>query len=62
MRALSVGNSSWVFEYEISNDRTNSLVATAKTVQVAYDYSSGHSIPIPVEIKEKLMREIEESK
>ena len=62
MRTLSVGNSSWVYEYEITNNKTNSLVATAKTIQVAYDYSSGHSIPIPVEIKEKLLREIEESK
>ena len=62
MRTISVGNSSWVYEYEITNDKTSTIVATGKTVQVAYDYTSGHSIPIPVEIKKRLLLEVEQSK
>ncbi len=34
LRTASVGNSSWVYEYEILNENENRLVAVGKTVQV----------------------------
>ena len=58
LRTASVGNSSWVYEYEVMNETKNKLVATGKTVQVAYDYKTEKSIPIPNEFKEKLLQEI----
>jgi len=62
MRTTAVGNSSWVYEYEITNEKSQRVVATGRTVQVAYDYGKGASIPIPEEVREKLLKEIEETK
>lgn len=59
IRTSSVGNTSWIYEYEIQNERENRLVATGKTVQVAFDYTQGKPIPIPSEIRAKLQQEVE---
>lgn len=62
LRTASVGNSSWVYDYEIFNETKNRLVAIGKTVQVAYDYKMDKSIPIPNEFREKLLQEIASQK
>lgn len=62
MRTASIGNTSWVYEYEIVNEKEKSLVATGKTVQVAYDYKERTPIQIPPAIRERLLREIEQTK
>ena len=61
VRPSSMGNSSFVYEYEITNQDRN-MVATGKTVQVAYDYSKGTSIPIPEPARTVLRKQIEETK
>ena len=49
-----VGRSSYTLEYEVLHARTRQLVATARTVQVMYDYTAGRSFPIPDHIRVKL--------
>lgn len=59
IRVSSVGNSSWVYEYLVLNVQDKRTLATGKTVQVFYDYAQAKSVPIPLELKEKLLKEIE---
>lgn len=40
------GRTSFVFEYEIV-DQNGRLIATAKTIQVFYDYKTGTPVPVP---------------
>jgi acyl-CoA thioester hydrolase len=61
VRTAAVGNSSFTYEYQIT-DQEGKLVATGKTVQVAYDYSTGSSVPIPERARNVLLRQIEETK
>ena len=61
LRTASVGNSSWVYEYEVFNETKSRVVASGKTVQVAYDYETEKSIPIPNEFREKLLEEMASS-
>lgn len=46
VRVSEMRNSSFVFEYRIEGE-DGRLVATARTVQVCYDYAAGRSVPIP---------------
>jgi acyl-CoA thioester hydrolase len=64
VRPEAIGKSSWTYEYEIEQkDKAQSkVVAKGKTVQVAYDYKSRKSIPIPRRIRAVLVRQIEETK
>ena len=39
------------FHYRIVEARNDRLVAEGDTVQVAYDYAAGRSMPIPAEIR-----------
>jgi acyl-CoA thioester hydrolase len=61
VRVASVGNSSWVYEYEVTNVKEKRMVAVGKTVQVAYDYANGKSMPIPEAFKKKLIEEMKSS-
>lgn len=61
LKTASVGNTSWVTEYEIYKEDDERLIATGKTVQVAFDFKEGKPIPIPQEVKEKLAQEVEKS-
>jgi acyl-CoA thioester hydrolase len=61
VRPISIGNSSFVYEYEITNQEAKQ-VATGKTVQVAYDYSKNTSVQIPESAREILLKQIEEAK
>ena len=54
LRVSAVGKSSFTFEYEIVNARTRVVVATARTVQVMYDYQAGRSVPVPDDIRARL--------
>ena len=45
-RVSEMRNSSFVFEYRLAGG-DGRLVATARTVQVCYDYQAQHPIPIP---------------
>lgn len=61
MRTSSLGNSSWTYEYEIVNEKENRLIALGKTVQVAYDYKKGVPIPLTPDLRNRLLKEIEQT-
>ena len=48
-----IGRSSFRYEYEIVDDQGRT-VATAKTVQVMYDYKTEKPVPIPEDIRQLL--------
>ena len=62
IRITSVGNTSWVYEYLVLNVQDKRTHATGKTVQVFYDYEQKKSMPIPQELREKLLRDMASSK
>lgn len=49
----AVGRTSFTYDYEIV-DPPNRIVATAKTVQVMFDYGAARPVPIPDDIRAKL--------
>ena len=49
----AVGRTSFTYEYEIVDGR-NRVVATARTVQVLFDYREAKPVPIPDGIRAKL--------
>jgi acyl-CoA thioester hydrolase len=49
----AIGRSSFTMEYEI-RDREGRLLVTARSVQVAYDYSAGKSVPVPDPIRARI--------
>ena len=55
IRTTSIGNSSFVWDYEIVNATTSELFAYGKTIQVYYDYKSQKSLPVPPDVRVKLM-------
>ncbi|MCS7179579.1 MAG: thioesterase family protein [Anaerolineae bacterium] len=46
VRVSEMRRSSFVLEYRMEGN-DGRLVATARTVQVCYDYAAGHPVPIP---------------
>jgi acyl-CoA thioester hydrolase len=50
----AVGRTSFTLEYELLNARTRQVVATARTVQVMYDYEAGKPVPISDELRARL--------
>ena len=53
MSVPRIGTKSWEFDYVV-RDRKGTLFATAKTVQVAYDYKAGRSVEVPPALRAKL--------
>ena len=53
------GRSSATYEYEVAQTSNGEIVATAKTVQVWFDYDKGVSVPISEELKQKLRQPID---
>ena len=49
-----IGRSSFTLEYEILRRPDDRIMATARTVIVAYDYTAGKSIPIPDDLRARL--------
>jgi acyl-CoA thioester hydrolase len=54
MRVEAIGTSSFTVGYEMVQARTREVVAEAKSVQVAYDYAQGRSVPIDANLRAKL--------
>ena len=54
LRVEDIGRSSFKVGYEVLNARTRELVAEAKSVQVAFDYAQGKSVPISAILRAKL--------
>ncbi len=53
------GRSTATYEYEVVDITDDRLVATAKTVQVWFDYDSGRSVPITDELKAVLVKPVD---
>jgi acyl-CoA thioester hydrolase len=47
------GRTSFTMEYEI-RDQEARLVATAKSVQVTYDYAAGKAVPVPDSVRARI--------
>lgn len=54
LRTSRLGNKSLDMEYVIRNAESGQLFAEARTVQVAYDYQSGRTIPVQEEWRKVL--------
>ncbi len=46
----AIGRTSFTYEYEIV-DQDGNMVATAKTILVAYDYAAGRPVPVPDDVR-----------
>jgi acyl-CoA thioester hydrolase len=46
-----VRNSSWIWQFRITDARDERLIAEGRTVQVYYDYSRRKSAPIPDDVR-----------
>jgi acyl-CoA thioester hydrolase len=49
----AIGKTSFTYDYEIV-DEQQQVVASARTVQVMYDYGAAKPVPIPAEIRQKM--------
>jgi acyl-CoA thioester hydrolase len=49
----AIGRTSFTYDYEIL-DEEGRTVASARTVQVMYDYRTSKPVPIPPEIRAKM--------
>lgn len=56
IQTTSVGNSSIVWDYEIKNAASSDVFAKGKTIQVFYDYKNKKSIPVPADVRAKLLK------
>lgn len=54
MRVVRIGRSSFTVAYEVVNVPTQEVIAEAVSVQVAYDYGQGRSVPLADRLREKL--------
>lgn len=53
-RVTEIGNKSFVMEYRIEERETRRLVATGRSIQVAYDYDTQQTVPVPAEFVERV--------
>lgn len=52
----AIKNKSFAFNYQLADRKDDSLVfATGESVQVCYDYRLNKSVPVPPDLKEKLL-------
>jgi acyl-CoA thioester hydrolase len=49
----AIGKTSFTYDYEILDEQER-VVASARTVQVMYDYAAARPVPIPAEIRQKM--------
>ena len=49
----AIGRTSFTYDYEILDEQQR-VVASARTVQVMFDYDTGRPVPIPDEIRAKM--------
>jgi acyl-CoA thioester hydrolase len=55
IRTSEIRNTSFDWIYEIRNVKTRELVAVGKTIQVYYDYSAQKPVPVPPDVRSKLL-------
>lgn len=53
VRITEIGNKSFRMEYRIEEQKTRRLVATGSSVQVAYDYETQETLPVPARLSER---------
>ncbi|HEY7499747.1 MAG TPA: thioesterase family protein [Vicinamibacterales bacterium] len=53
IEVAAIGRTSFTYDYEIV-DEQGRVVASARTVQVMYDYAAGAPVVIPPEIRQKM--------
>jgi acyl-CoA thioester hydrolase len=51
----AIGRTSFTYDYEILDQR-GQLIASARTVQVMYDYAAAAPVPIPDDIRQKMQQ------
>lgn len=56
IRTAAIGRSSFTFEYEVVSGDDGRLVATARSVQVMFDYVANRSLAVPAELATTLER------
>ncbi len=56
IRTASIGRSSFVFEYDIVSAEAGRLVATARSVQVMFDYTGNRPVAVPDDVVDALER------
>lgn len=49
----AVGKTSFTYDYDVVDEQER-VVASARTVQVMYDYAAARPVPIPAEIRAKM--------
>lgn len=54
VRVTEVRNSSFLMDYSIEEQGTGRVMASGQSVNVAYDYAAGQSIPIPAEWRARI--------
>jgi acyl-CoA thioester hydrolase len=59
IRTTSIGNSSFVWDYEIRNLKTGGLFAEGKTIQVFYNHVTKQSSRVPDAVRQKLTSKAE---
>lgn len=47
VRIVSIGTKSFVMEYAVVRDGDEALIATGRSVLVAYDYATRQTVPVP---------------
>jgi acyl-CoA thioester hydrolase len=55
VRCASIGRSSFTLEFRIEEPQVRRLLAEARKVLVHYDHQAGRSLPIPPELRERLL-------
>jgi acyl-CoA thioester hydrolase len=58
LSVASIGRTSFHYEYEIVSAEDGRLIASAKTVQVVYDYRKQAPIPVPDDWRENLQQKL----
>ncbi len=53
IRTRQLGRSSFIFDYEITEQKTQRLVATGESTQVYYDYQKNKSVPLPNALRQE---------
>ena len=51
----SIKNTSFVWDYEIRRAGSGELIASGKTIQVYYDYATEKTLPVPEDVRRKLL-------
>lgn len=54
LRTARIGTKSLTFAYRLVDEANGTLLATAETVMVGFDYDRQESIPIPADWREKI--------